>query len=81
MFTTGTRPRGPLTSQLLKSFCVHNARLQPPAARNVRIGRDASIEGAPTVGCEPWLGCVSPGDCLVTNNLFASTPTVASTWP
>ena len=33
-------------------------RLQPPAARNARIEHDARIEGAPTVGCEPWL-CVA----------------------
>ena len=32
-----------------------NARLQPQAARNARIEHDARIEGAPTVGCEPWL--------------------------
>jgi hypothetical protein len=34
---------------------VHNARLQPPAARNVRFEHDARIEGAPSVGCEPLL--------------------------
>jgi hypothetical protein len=36
-------------------FVGANARLQPQAARTVRIEHDARIEGAPTVGCEPWL--------------------------
>jgi hypothetical protein len=36
-------------------FRLPNARLQPQAARTVRIEHDARIEGAPTVGCEPWL--------------------------
>jgi len=37
-------------------FSAPNARLQPQAARNARIEHDARIEGAPTGGCEPWLG-------------------------
>jgi len=40
-----------------------DARLQPQAARIGRMEHDAWIEGAPTVGCEPWLdgtpGCES----------------------
>jgi hypothetical protein len=52
-----------LLVESLASLSVHrlfrssrsNARLEPPAARNARIGREARIEGAPTVGCEPWL--------------------------
>jgi hypothetical protein len=35
--------------------CLANARLQPPAARTVRIEHDARIEGAPSVGCKPML--------------------------
>src|SRR5712675_1873267 len=35
--------------------CPSNARLQPPAARNVRIEHDTRVESAPTVGCEPLL--------------------------
>src|SRR5882672_2880511 len=47
-----------------------NARLQPQAARNIRIEHDARIEGAPPVGCEPWLGCTRllplyPVCCLI----------------
>ena len=44
-----------LDTRSLQTVCAHNARLQPPAARNARIEHDARIEGAPTVGCEPWL--------------------------
>jgi hypothetical protein len=32
---------------------LHNARLQPQAARNGRDEHDARDEGAPTGGCEP----------------------------
>jgi hypothetical protein len=41
--------RSPATSSALQP----NARLQPPAARAVRIEQDALIEGAPSVGCKP----------------------------
>jgi hypothetical protein len=47
---------------LLITFILpYNARLQPPAARNARIERDARIEGAPTVGCKPQLDSVALG--------------------
>jgi hypothetical protein len=45
-----------VSSQPSMSFCAHNARLQPPAARNDRIERGAHKSGAPTGGWKPWLG-------------------------
>lgn len=34
---------------------ANRSRLQPHAARNARIEHVARIEGAPLIGCEPWL--------------------------